>query len=110
MTIQQTLTNIIDALKTNHLEHEAIREEMVTKADLAAVRAEMATKAELAALRAEVATKAELAEVAREVRRLGVDFEAFRHNTKITLDMLSELMTRRPVGPGRPQAGRRGEG
>jgi hypothetical protein len=68
--------------------------EATTKAEFAAIRTDMATKSDLAALRAEMATKGELAEVARGLRKLGLEFEDFRHNTKITLDMISELMTR----------------
>ncbi len=151
MTVYKILADIVDALRTSHLDHEAIRAEMATKSDLAAleavtkgdfaalevankaehaairaematksdlaalevankaehaaIRAEMATKSDLAALeavakgefaalRAEMATKGELAEVARDLRKLGLEFEDFRHNTKITLDMISELMTR----------------
>jgi tRNA C32,U32 (ribose-2'-O)-methylase TrmJ len=54
----------------------------------------MATKKDLAAIRAEMATKGELAEVAEDLKKLGLQFEAFRHDTKITLEMISELMGR----------------
>jgi len=72
MSVYTVLADIVDALRTSHLEHEAIRAEMATKQDLAALEASI---------------KIELA-------KLGVEFEAFRHETKITLDMLSELMVR----------------
>jgi hypothetical protein len=136
MTVYRVLADIVDVLRTGHLEHEAIRAEMATKKDLAAeiavirtematkkdlaaemaairaemvtkqdlaaemaaIRAEMVTKqdwaAEMAAIRAEMATKAELAEVGEGLKKLGLDFEAFRHDTKITLEMISELMAR----------------
>jgi len=142
MTVYGILADIVDALRTSHLEHEAIRAEMATKtdlaaleaatkrdigaleaatkaefaalraematkedlaalrvematkSDLAALRAEMATKSDLAALRAEMATKSDLAEIAGGLMKLGLEFEDFRHNTKITLEMISELMTR----------------
>ncbi len=70
MTVYKVLADIVDALRASHLEHEAIRAEMVTKG--------------------------ELAKVAQEVTKLGVDFEAFRHDTRITLDMIKELMARTP--------------
>ena len=129
MTVYGILADIVDALRTSHLEHEAIRAEMATKTDLAALgaatkrdlgaleaatkaefaairaematkedlaalRVEMATKSDLAALRAEMATKSDLAEIAGGLMKLGLEFEDFRHNTKITLEMISELMTR----------------
>jgi len=116
MTVYGILADIVDALRTSHLEHEAIRAEMATKTDLAAlgaatkrdlgaleaatkaefaaIRAEMATKEDLAALRVEMATKSDLAEIAGGLMKLGLEFEDFRHNTKITLEMISELMTR----------------
>jgi hypothetical protein len=136
MTVYGILADIVDALRTSHLEHETIRAEMATKSDLAALEAatkrdlgaleaatkrdldaleaatkrdlgaleaatkrdlgalEAVTKAEFASLRADMATKAELSEVARGLRKLGLEFEDFRHDTKITLEMLSELMTR----------------
>ena len=116
MTVYGILADIVDALRTSHLEHEAIRAEMATKTDLAALeaatkrdlgaleaatkaefaalRAEMATKEDLAALRVEMATKSDLAEIAGGLMKLGLEFEDFRHNTKITLEMISELMTR----------------
>jgi len=116
MTVYGILADIVDALRTSHLEHEAIRAEMATKSDLAALeaatkrdlgaleaatkaefaalRAEMATKEDLAALRVEMATKSDLAEIAGGLMKLGLEFEDFRHNTKITLEMISELMTR----------------
>jgi len=129
MTVYGILADIVDALRTSHLEHEVIRVEMATKSDLAAleaatkaefaairvematksdlaaleaatkaefaaIRVEMATKSDLAALRAEMATKSDLAEIAGGLMKLGLEFEDFRHNTKITLEMISELMTR----------------
>ncbi len=112
MTVYRLLADIVDALRTSHLEHEAIRremasevgalrEEMATKAELAALREEMATKAELAALREEMATKKDLAALREEVagiagglRKLGLEFEAFRHDCKIALEALAELMLR----------------
>ncbi|HCW51458.1 MAG TPA: hypothetical protein DGR79_05260 [Clostridiales bacterium] len=141
MTVQRVLADIVEALRTSHLEHEAIRAEMATKEHLAAeaaairedlaretaaIRAEMATKEDLArevaAIRAEMATKEDLArEVAairaematkkdlacleaamrrefevvhNEIRNLTLEFEAFRHDTKVTLDMIGELMAR----------------
>ncbi len=102
MTVYKVLTDITDALRASHLEHEAIRAEMATKKDLAAeaaaIRAEMATKkdlaAEMAAVRGEMATKAEMAKVVRGREKLGLEFEAFRHDTRITLEMISELMAR----------------
>jgi len=113
MTVYRVLADIVDALRTSHLEHEAIRAEMATKEDLArevaAIRAEIATKEDLArevaAIRAEMATKEDLAALERttkrefarvrdDIRDLGLRFEAFRHDTRVTLDMISELMTR----------------
>jgi chromosome segregation ATPase len=127
LTVYGILADIVDALRTSHLEHETIRAEMATKSDLgaleaatkaefASLRAEMATKSDLAALeaattgalgaleaatkaefaaiRAEMATKSDLAEIAGGLLKLGLEFEDFRHNTKITLEMISELMTR----------------
>ncbi|MEW6032590.1 MAG: hypothetical protein AB1645_06885 [Bacillota bacterium] len=83
MTVHKVLADIVDALSTNRQEHEAMRAEMVTKQDLAA---------ESAAIRAEM--KSEFGTVDNRLRQLGLEFEAFRHETKITLDMLSELMAR----------------
>ncbi len=124
MTVQRVLADIVEALRTSHLEHEAIRAEMATKEHLAAeaaairedlaretaaIRAEMATKEDLArevaAIRAEMATKKDLAcleaamrrefeVVHNEIRNLTLEFEAFRHDTKVTLDMIGELMAR----------------
>jgi hypothetical protein len=62
MTVYRVLADIVDALRTSRLEHEAIRQEM--------------------------------AEHSAGLRKLGLEFETFRHNSKITLDMILELMTR----------------
>jgi len=35
-----------------------------------------------------------LAKVAQGLEKLGLEFEAFRHETRITLEMISELMAR----------------
>jgi hypothetical protein len=124
MTVHKVLADIVEALRTSHLEHETIRAEMATKEHLAgeaaairedlaretaAIRAEMATKEDLArevaAIRAEMATKEDLAcleaamrrefeVVHKEIRTLALEFEAFRHDTKVTLDMIGELMAR----------------
>ena len=75
MTVHKVLADIVEALRTSHLEHEIMR-------------AEMATKQELGVL------ERSLAVVDQKVTKLGIDFEAFRHDTRITLDMLSELMGR----------------
>jgi len=129
MSVYKVLADIVDALRTSHLEHQtmatkqdlaeglaAVRAEMATKQDLAeglaAVRAEMATKQDLAeglaAVRAEMATKQDLAEglaavraemaagfagLTEQIRKLGLEFEEFRHNSKIALEMISSLMT-----------------
>lgn len=44
MTIHKTLGDIMDALKTNHLEHGGMERGDGHSADLAAVRTEVATK------------------------------------------------------------------
>jgi len=85
MTVYKLLAEIVDALRTSHQEHEAIRAEMATKEDLARA---------MASIRSEMATKDELAKVAQGLTKLGLDFEAFRHDTKVTLEMISELMVR----------------
>lgn len=99
MTVYRLLADIVDALRTSHLEHEAIRREMAS--EVGALREEMTTKAELAALREEMATKKDLAALREEVagiagglRKLGLEFEAFRHDCKIALEALAELMLR----------------
>ncbi len=66
MTVYRVLADIVDALRTSHLELQDLRREI----------------------------KKDLAAVGEQVCKLGVEFEAFRHDTKITLDMLSELMDR----------------
>ena len=68
MTVHRILADIVEALRASHLAHEIMRAEMATKRDLASLDQRMA--------------------------QLGVEFEAFRHDTKITLDMLAELMGR----------------
>ena len=65
MTVYKVLAEMAEAMRTSHLEHEDIRREM----------------------------KSEFGTVKAQLRKLGLEFEAFRHDTKITLDMLSELMT-----------------
>jgi tRNA C32,U32 (ribose-2'-O)-methylase TrmJ len=72
MTVHKLLADIVDALRTSHLEHEAIRTEMATKQDLTTLEAA----------------------IDKRLKKLGLEFEAFRHDTKITLEMLSELMGR----------------
>jgi len=79
-------------------EFQAVRQEMAT--EFAAVRQEMAdldtrmrdgfsrTWSELDSLRAG------LAGVEQGLRKLGLEFEEFRQNSKVTLEMLSELMVR----------------
>jgi tRNA C32,U32 (ribose-2'-O)-methylase TrmJ len=66
MSVYRVLADIVDAVRTSHLELQDLRREL----------------------------KKDLAAVSQQVSKLGVEFEAFRHDTKITLDMLSELMDR----------------
>lgn len=95
MAVRRLLDDIMEALKTNHLEHEAIRREMVTKSDLEAIRTEMATKSELEAIRTDThGLRGEVAENGRELRKLGLEFEAFRHDSRIALEAISELKSR----------------
>jgi len=69
MTVYRVLADIVDALRTSHLELQDLgRESREIRKDLAAV--------------------------GEQVCKLGVEFEAFRHDTKVTLHMLSELMDR----------------
>jgi hypothetical protein len=79
VTVYKVLSDIVEALRTIHLEHEAIRAEMTTKEDLAGLEAVMRREFEV---------------VHKEIRGLALEFEAFRHDTKVTLDMIGELMAR----------------
>ena len=78
MSVYKVLADIVDALRTSHLEHQT----MATKQDLAEG---------LAAVRAEMA--AGFAGLTEQIRKLGLEFEEFRHNSKIALEMISSLMT-----------------
>ena len=77
MTAYRILADIVEALRTLRLEHESMRADMATK--LAALESKMDNRLDV---------------VTKGMTKLGVEFEAFRHDTKITLDILSELMAR----------------
>ncbi len=127
MTVHRLLADIMEALRVNHVEHEAMRQEMAglaTKKDLDALRGDFAGhKTEFAVLKTDVAVlktdvaelktdvavlktdvaelktdvavlKTDVAGLAQTMRKLGLDFEAFRHDSKIALEAIAELMVR----------------
>lgn len=120
MTVYRLLADIMEALKVNHVEHEAMRREMAglaTRKDLDALRGDVAglktnvvgletkvvgIETNLAGIETKVAgietkvtgIETDLAGLGQTVRKLGLDFEVFRQDSKIALDALSELMSR----------------
>jgi len=106
MTVYRLLADIMEALKVNHVEHEAMRREMAglaTRKDLDALRGDVAgLKTDVAGIETKVAgietkvagIETDLAGLGQTVRKLGLDFEVFRQDSKIALDALSELMNR----------------
>ena len=113
MTVHRLLADIMEELKVNHVEHEAMRREMAglaTKKDLDALRGDFAglktnvvgietnvvgIETNVVGIETKVAgIETNLAGLGQIVRKLGLDFEVFRQNSKIALDALSELMSR----------------
>lgn len=106
MTVRRLLADIMEALKVNHVEHEAMRREMAglaTRKDLDALRGDVAgLKTNVVGIETKVAgietkvtgIETDLAGLGQTVRKLGLDFEVFRQDSKIALDALSELMSR----------------
>jgi len=148
MTVHRLLADIMEGLKVNHVEHEAMRREMAglaTKKDLDALRGDFAglktnvvgietkvvgietdlagietnvvgietkvagIETKVAGIETKVAgietkvtgietkvtgIETDLAGLGQTVRKLGLDFEVFRQDSKIALDALSELMSR----------------
>ena len=113
MTVHRLLADIMEGLKVNHVEHEAMRREMAglaTKKDLDALRGDFAgLKTNVVGIETKVAgietkvtgietkvtgIETDLAGLGQTVRKLGLDFEVFRQDSKIALDALSELMSR----------------
>jgi len=124
MTDEKLLSDIMDALKINQMEHEEMRRtmaglatkkelaELATKKELAGLATKkelsglatkkelsgLATKKELQALREEVSALAaelgrQMAGLTADVKKLGLEFEAFRR------DIVDIIQTSRDLAP-----------